>query len=134
LFFKNSETIDKQVRDYASAVNKQNANYQELKSKSTTEGVLDSDKLLSLYGKNVSQNFNKIYTSNKITNPNNENEFLDLSEFISEDGLFSEKYSNKGYYTVEDLKNIDLYKNVLMDSSSSSDLRFGKEKIILFAF
>jgi hypothetical protein len=124
-FLKNADKIDGDISKLGSIIDLQNSKIKTLEQGYTQQGVLteqvvDTDSFMQSYSSQV----NNYLVSNNIdaalTDPSGKGETLSKDKILSI--LTSQGYKDR-IYTIEQLREIELYANVLNDASASSDLK-----------
>ncbi|MCK9569192.1 hypothetical protein M0R72_09655 [Candidatus Pacearchaeota archaeon] len=121
---ENSDTIDEDVDALTNLINEQNDKIEALQESATTtqflsEDVVNTDAFMKDYTEQVSEELSS-NLDNTITDPSGKGETISASEVI--DTLTYDSWKSN-YYSTEDLRNIELYSNILSDSSSSDELK-----------
>jgi len=122
----NSEQINKDVDSMTKIVEEQNKKIKELQEKSSTtqfllEQVVNDNLFMEDYSEQVYNKFSQ--NSNipdVITDPTGKGDSINKEEILQ---ILTYAGWENNYYSVEDLRNIELYSEVLNDNSASSELK-----------
>ena len=121
-FFANADQIDKEVTTYQNIVLNQNSEIKSLEAEHSItsvlgEKVVDTSAFVNEYTPTVQSKLKSLYPTS-IVNPLNSAESISTSEIIN---LLSADNFKNGYYSVDDLRSIELYVEALkVDANDAS--------------
>jgi hypothetical protein len=123
----NSDKIDKDVSDFSTFINSQNDEIKNLESAASTtsalgEKVVDTNKFMSSgYIPEVKKNLEKANIASTISDPSGTGTSVDVDNLL-QNVITSDGYNNH-IYSVEQLREIELYSQISSDTSVSEELR-----------
>jgi len=122
----NSEQINKDVESMTNLVEEQNKKIKELQEKSSTtqfllEQVVNDDSFMEDYSEQVNNKLSQnLDIPDVITDPTGKGDSINKEEILQ---ILTYSGWEENYYSVEDLRNVELYSAVLNDNSASSELK-----------
>lgn len=122
----NSEQINKDVESMTKIVDEQNKKIKELQEQSSTtqfllEQVVNDDSFMKGYSEQVNNKVSQnLDIPDVITDPSGKGDSINKEDILQ---ILDYSGWENNYYSVEDLRNIELYSAVLNDNSASSELK-----------
>lgn len=121
---KNSDQIDKDVKELNNILGQQNSNIKELeegitKQQFLTESVVDTKQFMKRYILSVTTYLNNNLETT-IVDPSGKGEPINKADILS---ILSYANWEEGKYTKEQLRDIELYARMMEDASASQELR-----------
>lgn len=128
-FFDNANKIDERVDEVYQAMKSQDEkiNAIEASTEKTNFNTIDEDSFVKTYSKQVVNSLNGIGQGGSLSNPSGSGDSINIKEMQNE--VLDENGWDAGDYSIEQLREIELYANLVKSADNSEDKEFYEERL-----